>query len=101
MIVDPEKLHFRSRRHRRCSLRQYEPAENLAQKCCDPQSQLVEVHPDGSQDSWSYVPTLKTELAEDQPSLIKPDDLFSGIRLSDVLHREACALVQPAVVSIL
>jgi len=40
-------------------------------------------------------------LAEDQPSLIKPCRRFSRTRLSDVLHREACALVQPAVVGTL
>jgi hypothetical protein len=32
------------------------------------------------------------------PLLIKPCVRFSRTRLSDVLHRKACALVQPAVV---
>ena len=35
----------------------------------------------------------------DQPPLIKPCVRFSRTRLSDVLHRRACALFQPSVVS--
>jgi hypothetical protein len=52
---------------------------------------LIPNEPLGRVESWSL----------DQPSLIKPCMQFSRTRLSDVLHRKACAFVQPAVVGTL
>ncbi|MFH2122383.1 MAG: hypothetical protein ABIJ50_02725 [Pseudomonadota bacterium] len=45
--------------------------------------------------------TCPPAMVAHQPPLIKPCLRFSRARLSDVLHRKACALVQPAVVGTL